>query len=580
MTEREKFIVSLHPHNDRGRRCLSRYMRLLIYSAGTAIAAAELACMAGADRIEGCIFGNGERTGNVDLVNLALNLYTQGIHPKLDFSDIQACIDIVNQCNDLPVHPRHPYAGELVFTAFSGSHQDAIKKGFEAQALRHAESRAKGEPQIWEMPYLPIDPADLGCTYEAVIRVNSQSGKGGIAYLVKTHLGLDMPRRMQIAFYQIIQEISDKEAREMSVDDITTAFRKAYYLGGPSYDGRLVLRSFQISEEHVADPIDQLPLEEGETLDERRHFDGTLSVDGVFRVIRGDGNGPLSALLDALKTHLNVDFSIREYVEHTIGDGQAAKAASYIELVDPKKDSNQRQQSWWGVGIDTDIAGSGLRAVLSAVNNAIGDRALPELKLTVGFNAPSGQADVATVILNSLQLDLPRRLQKNFFEVVQRASTDGIIGYEALTELFKKTYGFANQDLPLLMQKFTMEHVGDGEVSSINGTFIMNGQERQLSGEGNGPLSAVIAALAPFHDGTITVREYSEHSIGVGAGVKAASYVELVHIVNVDGQTKRISCWGADIDEDISVSGVKALLNAVALHVPLEKKPVINGSAH
>lgn len=170
---------------------------------GTAIAAAELACTAGADRIEGCIFGNGERTGNVDLVNLALNLYTQGIHPKLDFHDIQACIDIVNQCNDMPVHPRHPYAGELVFTAFSGSHQDAIKKGFEAQAIRHAEA-TKGEPKIWEMPYLPIDPHDLGCNYEAVIRVNSQSGKGGIAYLVKTHLGLDMPRKMQITFMSAV----------------------------------------------------------------------------------------------------------------------------------------------------------------------------------------------------------------------------------------------------------------------------------------------------------------------------------------------------------------------------------------
>ncbi|KAH8117011.1 2-isopropylmalate synthase [Phellopilus nigrolimitatus] len=556
ISEREKIIVSLHPHNDRG----------------TAIAAAELACMAGADRVEGCIFGNGERTGNVDLVNLALNLYTQGIHPKLDFSDIQACIDIVNQCNDLPIHPRHPYAGELVFTAFSGSHQDAIKKGFEAQARRHDEARAKGEPLIWDMPYLPIDPLDIGCDYEAVIRVNSQSGKGGIAYLIKTHLGLDMPRRMQVVFYKVIQDISDREAREMTVDDITTAFRTSYHLGGPKYDGRLALRSFKISDESVADPIDQTPYEDDEAPDERRHFDGTISVDGVLRVIHGDGNGPLSALLDALKTHLDIDFSIHEYVEHTIGDGQNAKAASYVEIVDAKREPGQRQEGWWGAGLDTDIAGSGLRAVVSAVNNAISNRKLPELKLTVGFNVRSGQADVASVILNTLQLGLPRRLQLHFFEIVQRASPDGVIGYDALTALFKKTYGFTMRDLPLLLQKFTMEHLGEGEVRAINALMFINGQETLATGEGNGPLSAVLAALAPYHDGTLTVREYSEHSIGVGAGVKAASYVELVHTTSVDGLSKRATCWGADIDEDISMSGVKALLNAVALHVPLRIK--------
>lgn len=546
---------------------------------GTAIAAAELACSAGADRVEGCIFGNGERTGNVDLVTLALNLYTQGISPNLDFSDIQACIDIVNQCNDLPVHPRHPYAGELVFAAFSGSHQDAIKKGFEVQEKKHAEARAKGEPEIWHMPYLPIDPRDLGCSYEAVIRVNSQSGKGGIAYLVKTHLGLDMPRKMQIAFYRVIQTISDREAREMTVDDITTAFRSSYHLGGPNYDGRLVLRSFSVSDEHVKDPIDQIPHGEDEALDERRHFDGTVSVDGVFRVIRGGGNGPLSALLDALRTHLDINLTIREYVEHTIGEGMNAKAASYVELIDAEHDPNQRQEGWWGVGVDTDIAGAGLRAVLSAANNAIGDRKLPELKLAVGSEIKSGQADVASVILNSLNLDLPRRLQSNFFEIVQRASKAGKIDYEDVTELFKKTYGFANRDLPLLMHKFTMEHVGDGEVSSIDVTLTINGQEMRVKGEGNGPLSAVLAALAPYHEGTLTVREYSEHSIGIGTGVKAASYVELVHSSSALGQSKRTSCWGADIDEDISVSGVKALLNAVAIHVPLTVKAEANGSA-
>ncbi len=524
--------------------------------------------MAGAERVEGCIFGNGERTGNVDLVNLALNLYTQGIHPKLDFSDVQECIDIVNQCNDLPVHPRHPYAGDLVFTAFSGSHQDAIKKGFEMQARRHAQAKARGEPMIWEMPYLPIDPHDIGCDYEAVIRVNSQSGKGGIAYLVKTHLGLGMPRKMQTVSYQVIQEISDREAREMSVNDITAAFRTSYHIGGQNFNGRLTLRSFKISEELISDPVDQL----SEDLEAKgRSFDGTISVDGMYRVIRGGGNGPLSALLDALRTYLNIDLTVREYVEHTIGEGKEAKAASYVELIKSGQNPKGRTEGWWGVGIDTDITGSGLRAVISAVNNAIGDRQLPELKLSVGLKSHSGQADVASVILNSLLLDLPRRLQIHFFEIVQRAAqaTDGAIDYDTLTNLFKTTYGFTVRDLPLILKSFTMEHVGSGELRSVVGTFVSNGQTIQISGEGNGSISAVLNALNPYFDGTLTVREYSEHSIGEGSGVKAASYVELLYVREENGEQKRTGCWGVDIDEDISVSGVKAVLNAVALHVPL-----------
>ncbi|TDL25002.1 2-isopropylmalate synthase [Rickenella mellea] len=555
VTERENIIVSLHPHNDRG----------------TATAAAELALMAGAQRVEGCIFGNGERTGNVDLVNLALNQYTQGIHPKLDFSDIQACIDIVNQCNEMPVHPRHPYAGELVFTAFSGSHQDAIKKSFEAQAKRHAEAAAKGEPQYWDMPYLPIDPADLGCNYEAVIRVNSQSGKGGIAYLVKQHLGLDMPRKMQIAFYQIIQAISDREAREVSVEDIVTSFRSAYHLGGSKYEGRLVLRSFKVSTEPTLEPSDQTPYDSDEAPDERRRFDGTISVDGVLRVIRGDGNGPLSALLDALETHLDIHLSLREYTEHTIGESQNSKAASFVELVRPGRDPRERTEGWWGVGVDPDIAGSGLRAILSAVNNAIGDRVLPELKLTVGFNSRSGQADVATAILNSLHLELPRRLQSSFFEVVQRKAreTNGEIPYDALTQLFKTTYLYDTRTTWLAFKSFRMDHVGDGSRSSIDGEFLFHGEPRHVSGVGNGPLSATLGALHAHIAGTLSIREYSEHSIGEGADVKAASYVELVYL----SDNQKTSAWGVDLDEDITVAGVKALLNAASILRVAAKAP-------
>ena len=330
--------------------------------------------MAGADRVEGCVFGNGERTGNVDLVTLALNLYTQGISPLLDFSDIQSVIDIVTTCNDLPVHPRHPYAGDLVFTAFSGSHQDAIKKGFEAQARRHEVAAARGEPQYWDMPYLPIDPVDIGCNYEAVIRVNSQSGKGGIAYLVKQALALDLPRKMQMNFYQVVQAISDREAREMTVDDITNAFRSTYKFGEGKYVGRITLRGFQVTETPRPDTNGAHVTPEHAQSNKR--FDGTLSVDGILRVVRGDGNGPLSAMLDALKSHLDIDLMIRDYSEHSIGEGTGVKAASYVELIDPRSQTSGTVRGIWGVGVDSDITASGLRAVLSAVNNAIGDRSL------------------------------------------------------------------------------------------------------------------------------------------------------------------------------------------------------------
>jgi len=558
ITEREKIIISLHPHNDRGQ----------------GIAAAELAMLAGADRVEGCLFGNGERTGNVDLVNLALNQYTQGINPGLDFSDIQAVIDVVTQCNDLPVHPRHPYAGELVFTAFSGSHQDAIKKGFEAQKVRHAEAAKKGELQIWDMPYLPIDPADIGCNYEAVIRVNAQSGKGGIAYLVQQHLGLDMPRKMQITFYQVIQDIADKEAREMTVEDITTAFRKTYHYGGTTYEGRLVLKSYKISSEVSPD----LPNGE-DAVDERRQFDGTISVDGVLRVIRGDGNGPLSALLDALRTHLDIDLSLREYSEHAIGQGQDTKAASYVELVPPARDVKEIRrstESWWGVGVDSDIAGSGLRAVLSAVNSAIGDRALPELKLSVGYSAKTGQADIASVILNELHLELPRRLQASFFEVVQRAAreTEGQMSYTDLIQLFRETYRYEvpDKESRFALKSFKMENLGETGRKELTGEFLINGKLTQVSGEGNGLLTAAQAALNAHIDGKATIREYAEHSIGEGSDVKAASYVELAY--EADGGAIKLNAWGIATDTDITASGLKALLSASSTLDAMHRKVI------
>ena len=490
-------------------------------------------------------------------MNLALNLYTQGIHPEVDFSDLDAIIDIVTKCNDIPIHPRHPYAGELVFTAFSGSHQDAIKKGFEAQDTRWKEAGSTGEKKHWDIPYLAIDPADLGCSYEAVIRVNSQSGKGGIAYLVKQHLGLDMPRRMQIAFYSVIQAIADRDAREVTVEDITSAFRRTYHYGGGSHQGRLVLKSFHLMSEPSADP------DTDEGGEERRRFDGSIYVDGTLRILRGDGNGPLSALLNALKTHLKVDYSIRNYTEHTLGEGQTAKAASYVEIVPPGPRSTN--ESWWGVGVDSDIAGSGLRAVLSAVNSAIGDRALPELKLSVGFNASSGQSDVTSVVVDSLQLELPRRLQASFFEVVQRAAenTDGEMTYTGVVELFKETYKYGGPVGRYSIRSFKVDNVGNGTRKAFSGVLEVEGKQIPISGEGNGPLSAFLSAIhSHIEKGTLSVREYSEHAIGEGTEVKAVSYVELVYEVGVEQKTEKSSTWGVAADTDITGSGLMAVLAA------------------
>jgi 2-isopropylmalate synthase len=491
-------------------------------------------------------------------VNLALNWYTQGISPGLDFSDLQHVIDVVTQCNDLPVHPRHPYAGELVFTAFSGSHQDAIKKGFEEQAKRNASERAHNKPEMWDMPYLPIDPADLGQNYEAVIRVNSQSGKGGIAYIVKQHLRLDLPRKMQVAFYQAVQAVSDREAREMTVDDITNIFRETYRFGGGKFEGRLSLRSFRITSVSANDA-------DGESAEDVRQFDGAVSVDGVLRVIRGDGNGPLSALLNALRQHLEVDLALREYSEHSIDtgvDGENSRAASYIELV-PSSD-RKSAKSWWGVGVDRDIAGSGLRAVLSAANLYIGDRQLPELKLNFGPGGRASQTDVASTLLNTLGLELPRRLQAAFFEVVQRAarSERDELPVDKLPELFKQEYGYdavCAAGGAVTIKTYTLDHLSNKRVR-LNGEFTFAGEDHKLSGLGNGPLSSVLACLHEVVQGTLAVREYSEHALGAGSEVGAVSYVELGYEVDVDGHTRRSTAWGVSSDEDITASGLKAVM--------------------
>jgi len=343
--DREDVCVSLHPHNDRG----------------TSVAAAELGQMAGADRVEGCLFGNGERTGNVDLVTLALNLYTQGVSPGIDFSDLNSVIEMVEACTRIPVHERAPYGGSLVCAAFSGSHQDAIKKGFQN---RQRQGLSAEDP--WQgMPYLPLDPQDIGRTYEAIIRVNSQSGKGGAAFIVHSKLQLDLPRGLQVAFSKIVQQRAEELGRELKPEEITNLFKKSYFLDETP---RFNLIDYAITPDRAPSPA---PASLGQTQDTKslmRIFEGVLMADGQEYKLRGRGNGPISSMVAALKP-VGLDFDVQDYKEHAIGEGRGVKAASYIEC----KPSGSKQ-TVWGVGIHEDVVQSSLMALLSAASNFITSR--------------------------------------------------------------------------------------------------------------------------------------------------------------------------------------------------------------
>jgi len=319
VSARDSVVISLHPHNDRG----------------TGIAAAELGLLAGADRIEGCLFGNGERTGNVDLVALGLNLYTQGVAPELDFSNMREIVRTVEYCTNLPVHPRHPYAGELVFTAFSGSHQDAIRKGFAAHELRN--------DGIWEMPYLPIDPADLGESYEAVIRVNSQSGKGGVAWVLEQNHGLKLPRRFQIDFSRKVQDVTDASAKEVSSKDIWTIFQDAYHVTGP--------KTFDLVDYSIT-----------ATRSGERQFSGRIVKDGEEVALTGRGNGLISGAVQALNERYGLGLEVIDYTEHALNKGTESHAVAYVEC---RTDDDRRV---FGVGINGDIATASVKAILSAAN--------------------------------------------------------------------------------------------------------------------------------------------------------------------------------------------------------------------
>ena len=320
IADRDCYLLSLHPHNDRG----------------TAVAAAELGVMAGADRIEGTLFGNGERTGNVDIVTLALNLFTQGVDPGLEIQDINEIIRTVEYCNQLPVHPRHPYGGELVFTAFSGSHQDAIKKGFAALETSNSE--------LWDVPYLPMDPKDVGRTYEAVIRINSQSGKGGVAYVMDADYGLKLPRMLQVEFSGVIQKVTDATGKEMASEELWSIFEKEYL----DQDGPIGFGSYRTVPDAHASEI--------------RRMTAEIVWNGEPRTIEGKGNGPIDGFIDALKNGLNLSMAVQSYHEHAVGKGADATAVAYVEVSTPDGGA------LFGVGRDPNIVAASLRAIVSAAN--------------------------------------------------------------------------------------------------------------------------------------------------------------------------------------------------------------------
>ena len=330
LDRREGVILSLHPHNDRG----------------TGVAAAELGYLAGADRIEGCLFGNGERTGNVCLVTLGLNLFSQGIDPQIDFSDIDEIKRTVEYCNQLPVAERHPYGGDLVFTAFSGSHQDAINKGLKVLQKDADKAGKPIEDFTWNVPYLPIDPKDVGRSYEAVIRVNSQSGKGGVAYIMKTEHQLDLPRKLQIEFSQVIQKVTDTEGGEVSPTAMWDIFKDEYLPNPQKPWGRFSLVS--VAQDSAVD---------GDTT-----LTATIKDNGKEFVIKGVGNGPIAAFCEALATH-GINLKVLDYHEHALASGGDAQAAAYLEC-------SINSQTLWGVGIDPSIVTSSLKAIISAVNRA------------------------------------------------------------------------------------------------------------------------------------------------------------------------------------------------------------------
>ena len=507
---RDSVLVSLHPHNDRG----------------SAVAATELGLMAGADRVEGTLFGNGERTGNVCLITLAMNLFSQGVDPGLDCANINDLVRMAEYCNQLPVHPRHPYAGELVFTAFSGSHQDAINKGFKAMESSNS--------LLWEVPYLPIDPMDLGRTYEAVIRINSQSGKGGVAYILEKEHGIELPRRLQIEFSKTVQAIADGEGVELSADRLWQAFETEYLEGNGRYE--FVEHRSEADADHSG----------GQTLI------AEIAGDGKTMVVAGHGNGPVAGFVDAIRRETGLAFDLADYREHAMGTGANATAVAYVEL------RREDGATMFGVGIDKNIVTASLKAVLSGVNRMLkkaGDKIdKPARARTVemGGESSSTASPIARALKKHRGLDLPSRLEAEFAGAVQAggkgASPEHIC--QAFEEEYLKPGHFA------FIAHAAKSGLGKGEGQTVTATVTAGGKPRKIEGNGIGLLAAFIDAMSKECGHEFDHADYREHIIGTGANAGVAAYVELR---GADGQ----KVFGVGLDNSMAEASLKAVVSAI-----------------
>jgi 2-isopropylmalate synthase len=507
---RDSIIYSLHAHNDRG----------------CAVAATELGLMAGADRVEGTLFGNGERTGNACLVTLAMNMFSQGVDPGLDCSNINELVRMAEYCNQLPIHPRHPYAGDLVFTAFSGSHQDAINKGFKAM-------QGSNSP-LWEVPYLPIDPMDLGRTYEAVIRINSQSGKGGIAYILEKEHGIEMPRRLQVEFSKIVQAIADGEGVELPADRLWQEFEREYL----SAEGR-----YQLLEHRSK--IDDAPGGE-QTLTAK------ITVNGKLKTISGHGNGPVAGFVEALRKETGIGFDLVDYREHAMGSGANAAAVAYVELRLPNG------AALFGVGIDKNIVVASLKAVLSGVNRAVTTQAgqAPSGGSSIRATAaePAQPANrVAIVLKRGHGLELPSKLEAEFERMID--AMPGNPSPEQIWRVFETEYlnatgdyGFINYD----------SHSGEtgGANQTLSARITQGSQTKTITGQGSGPLAGFIDAIKKDSGLDFDLASYREHMIGTGSHAEVAAYVELRF---PSGR----AFHGAGIDTSMAVASLKAVVSGV-----------------
>ncbi|KAI0640892.1 hypothetical protein C8Q79DRAFT_993218 [Trametes meyenii] len=559
MKNRDEIIVSLHTHNDRG----------------TAVAASELGLLAGADRVEGCLFGNGERSGNADLVTLALNLYTQGVPCGLDFSALAETVALYTRCTALPVHPRHPYAGELVFTAFSGSHQDGIKKGLDARArAREAaaaaaaegegEDGSKGEDkdtdkgkedaQKWTVPYLPLDPADVGRVYEAVIRVNAQSGKGGVAYVLRARLGVDLPRGVQREFARVVQRRADADGREVPVEELAEAFVQFYHLDGVGAEGegreergkaegRVRLGTWAVVGAVRAERVVVA-------------FQGRISVDGQTFTLKGEGATPLEAFLGAVESRTGLRFAAIETHQRASLDSASADVFSFVLLTETdleeaetmNGDSHTDEFSW-GVGVDADKDRSLVRAAVSAMNNRLGARALSL--------SGDGTKEVLRVLQDDYALPLPLAMHDLVTDICTSGDAEGLSPEQTAARFVARFCHAPGGSPGTALLSFSVSRARSAPALRLVVTVVLRGAEKEVEGSGGDALECLLDGVAG-DVGLLTVR--GVHVEARHGAAKGSRHVAFVQLERDAGE----AAWGVGLDDDMTTATLQAALVAAA----------------